>query len=84
MTEQVLEPSIKHSGRIKEYTMNYHKMGFYHNRGIYNCSSRFCGFPIKIGQRVVSKYTASQEYESTRLFHKKCAIELNIIVERKK
>jgi len=81
MNEQVLEPSIKHSGRIMEYTMNYHKMGFYHNRDIYNCSFRFCGKPIKIGDRVVSKYTASTEYDSTRIFHKKCAIELNIIVE---
>ncbi len=81
MSKQIVEKSIKHSSRIREYTMDYHKIGFYHNRNIFNCSSRFCGEPIKIGDRVVSKYTASTEYESTRLFHKECAIELNIIVE---
>ncbi len=82
MSEQTLEKSIKHSSRILEYNMDSPRLTTYNKKGIFNCSARFCRRPILINQRIVSLYTHSVEDEANRLFHKKCAIDLNIIVEK--
>ena len=68
--------SVKHSRRVMEYTINARLLKRYKNKGCDRCALDRCNEPIKVGDRIVRQYNGRS---STRLFHKKCAQELNII-----
>ena len=71
------EPSIKHSRRILEYTLDQRMFDFHSKKGRGNCENQRCGEPLKVGDRIVRHY--GHYGGKCRLFHKKCAQELNII-----
>ena len=68
--------SVKYSRRVMEYTINERLLKRHKRAGRGFCGSDRCGMPIKVGERIVRFYTGRAR---TRLFHKKCAQELNII-----
>ena len=68
--------SVRYSRRVMEYTINARLLKRHNNRGVRICGSDRCDKPIKVGDRIVRCYNGRS---STRLFHKKCAQELNII-----
>lgn len=63
-----------------EYNIKQFKLGYYHNRGIYNCTE--CGRRIKELDRIVSKRTSSNLDDNTEIYCKECAVDLIIIVEK--
>lgn len=68
--------SVKYSLRVLEYTLNARLLTRYRNKGADRCALDRCNEPIKVGDRIVRQYRGNR---SSRLFHKKCAQELNII-----
>ena len=68
--------SVKYSRRVMEYTVNARLLTRYQNKGVDICALDRCHERIKVGDRIVRQYNGRS---STRLFHKKCAQELNII-----
>lgn len=68
--------SVKYSRRVMEYTINARLLKRYKNKGCDICALDRCNEPIKVGDRIVRQYNGRS---STRLFHVKCAEELNII-----
>lgn len=70
-----VEPSIHYSKRVVEYTLTVSKHSYHKNRKTAQCAHMKCGLPLNVGDRVVRKYAP----EKSRLYHKACAEELNII-----
>ena len=68
--------TVKHSRRIMEYTINARLLKRHKNCGRGICGSDKCDEPIKVGDRIIRFYSGRS---NTRLFHLKCAEELNII-----
>lgn len=68
--------SIKYSRRVMEYTINARLLKRHKNQGRGICGSDRCDESIKVGDRIVRLYNGRN---MTRLFHKRCAEELNII-----
>lgn len=68
--------SVKHSRRVMEYTINARLLKRHKRLGRGICGSDKCDEPIKVGDRIIRFYSGRAR---TRLFHKKCASELNII-----
>ena len=73
---KLYQPSVKHSRRILEYTINEKFLNMHSRNGRGRCGSQRCNKSIKVGDRIVRFYPGTG---NTRLFHKKCAQELNII-----
>ena len=68
--------SVKYTQRVMEYTVSARLLRFHKKFGRGICGSERCELPIEVGDRIVRYYTGRV---NTRLFHKKCAQELNII-----
>ena len=68
--------SVKHSRRVMEYTISARLLKRHKNQGRGICGSDWCDESIKVGDRIVRLYNGRN---MNRLFHKKCAQELNII-----
>lgn len=69
------EPTIHYSKRVCEYTLTISKYSYHSKRDTANCAYEACQLPLEVGDRVVRKYAPSK----SRLYHIKCAKELNII-----
>lgn len=70
------ERSIKHSRFLLEYTLSERYLKMHKNKGRGKCDYAKCNKTLKVGDRIVRKFSSRS---NTRLFHKRCAQELNII-----
>ena len=68
-------PTVNHSKRVCEYTLTVSKHSYHSNRKTAECAHDACRLPLEVGDRVVRKYQPGK----SRLYHAKCAKELNII-----
>jgi len=66
--------AVHHTQRCLEYTMNLSRLKIHVPKNQHLCEE--CGIAIEVDDRIVRTYSASGK---TRLFHKACAEELNII-----
>ena len=76
LTRASLERSIKHSGQLLEYTLKDHHLRRHINKGRARCDYQNCLKILKVGDRIVRRASPGK----IRLFHKKCAQVLNIIM----
>ena len=58
-----------------EYNISKNKLSYHNGKGRVKCAHVNCHEYLRIGDRIVRHYGSTE----TRLFHKRCAQELNII-----
>ena len=66
--------AVHYTQRCIEYTLNHSRLKIHVTRNQHLCQK--CGIALEADDRIVRTYSASRK---TRLFHKECAEELNII-----